>query len=69
MVYMKPRELLKILRAHDCVEARQSGSHIIIRCGECTTVVAFHAGKDIAKGTLRAIQKQLEPCLGRGWLK
>jgi predicted RNA binding protein YcfA (HicA-like mRNA interferase family) len=52
-----PGRSAEVLRAHDCVEARQSGSHIIIRCGECTTVVAFHAGRAIAKGTLRATQK------------
>lgn len=28
----------------------------------------MHAGDDIKAGTLRAIEKQLEPCLGRGWL-
>jgi predicted RNA binding protein YcfA (HicA-like mRNA interferase family) len=33
------------------------------------TVVPVHAGEDIGAGLLRAIEKQLTPCLGSGWLK
>lgn len=66
---MTSRELLRILRQHGCIEARQTASHIFIRCGECTTVVAVHKGRDIPKGTLRAIERQLERCLGKGWLR
>jgi predicted RNA binding protein YcfA (HicA-like mRNA interferase family) len=66
---MKARELLRILKKRGCSEARQVGSHIIVKCGECQTVVAVHAGKDIPKGTLRAIERNLEPCLGKGWMK
>lgn len=66
---MKARELLKILKDRGCAARDGAGSHIIIQCGECRTVVAVHPGKDIAKGTLRAIQRQCEPCLGKDWLK
>ena len=66
---MRSRELLKILHSLGCVELRQKGSHLLVRCGECTTVVPVHKGEDIALGTLRAIMKQLEPCLGENWLK
>jgi predicted RNA binding protein YcfA (HicA-like mRNA interferase family) len=55
------------------------GSHIVIRCncardeGEepvvCTTVVPDHGPKDLGAGLLRAIERDLEPCLGKGWLK
>lgn len=69
MIDMKARELLKILRDKGCIEARQSGSHLIVKCGECQTVVAVHDGKDIAKGTLRSIERHLERCLGKGWLR
>jgi predicted RNA binding protein YcfA (HicA-like mRNA interferase family) len=31
-------------------------------------VVPVHGGEDLAPGTLRAIERQLEPCLGKGWL-
>ena len=28
----------------------------------------FTKGEDIPRGTLRAIERDLEPCLGKGWL-
>lgn len=63
---MKTSELRKILRQHNCLEVRQTGSHLLVRCGTCTTIVAIHGG-DIPKGTLAAIQRQLAPCLGKDW--
>jgi predicted RNA binding protein YcfA (HicA-like mRNA interferase family) len=66
---MKARNLLRILRGHGCVEIRQKGSHVTVRCGKCQTIVAVHQGEDIKTGTLRAIERHLEPCLGKGWLK
>jgi len=32
------------------------------------TVVPVH-GKDIPLGTVRAIVRDLEPCLGKGWMR
>ena len=46
-------------------EAR--GSHRLYRIKDCTTVVPMH-GADLPKGTLRKIEKDLEPCLGEKWL-
>jgi len=66
---MKARVLLKLLRKHNCVEIRQRGSHIRIRCDKCHTTVPFHAGEDLGIGLLKAIEKDLEPCLGKGWLR
>jgi predicted RNA binding protein YcfA (HicA-like mRNA interferase family) len=66
---MTARELRKILKGFSCVEVRQTGSHLVIRCGECQTVVPVHKGKDIKLGTLKGIEKDLECCLGKGWLK
>lgn len=65
---MTARELRRILKARGCVEIRQSGSHLVVRCGKCQTVVPVHAGDSIGPGLLRAIVRQLEPCLGKGWL-
>jgi len=50
---------------------RQRGSHVRIECdsGRCRTTVPVHRGKDLPPGTLRAIEQDLEPCLGRGWLR
>jgi len=33
-----------------------------------TTTVQQHKGKDIPRGTLRAIERQMEPAFGKGWL-
>lgn len=61
-------ELRKKLRRLGCTEIRQEGSHVTIRCGAgCQTEVAVHSG-DIPTGTLRAIERQLAPCLGKGWM-
>ncbi len=46
-------------------EAR--GSHRLYRVDNCTTVVPMHRG-DLPKGTLRKIERDLEPCLGKKWL-
>ena len=61
------RSLRKVLRQHGCVEVRQAGSHLTVRCGECVTTIAVHSG-DIPAGTLAKIGRDLERCLGKGWL-
>jgi predicted RNA binding protein YcfA (HicA-like mRNA interferase family) len=65
---IKVKALLKILRQHGCEEVPQVGSHLIVRCGKCATVLVIH-GKEVAPGTLRNIRETLEPCLGKGWIK
>lgn len=45
---------------------RQKGSYLIIRCGN-RTATPVHSGEDLKPGTLRAIERQFEPCLGKGW--
>jgi len=62
-------ELLRMLRSLGCVEVRKRGSHVRVQCGECSTTVPVHAGEKLGKGLLRAIERDLEPCLGKGWLK
>jgi predicted RNA binding protein YcfA (HicA-like mRNA interferase family) len=66
---MKARELRRILKLQGCVEVRQRGSHLRIECGSCTTTVPIHSGEDLGPGLLRSIERDLEPCLGKGWLK
>jgi predicted RNA binding protein YcfA (HicA-like mRNA interferase family) len=63
------RRLLALLRRLGCEEIRQKGSHVRVRCGRCVTTVPLHAGEDLGPGLLRAIERDLEPCLGKGWLK
>lgn len=66
---MTSRELRQILRSFKCIEVRQSGSHLVVKCGDCQTVIPVHPGRDIKRGTLKGIEKDLECCLGKGWLK
>lgn len=61
------RALRRLLRGLGCAEVRQSGSHLVVRCGACQATVPIHAG-DVAPGTLRNIERALAPCLGDGWL-
>ncbi len=63
------RELRKILKGFGCVEVRQRGSHLVVRCGQCQTVIPVHPGEDLGPGLLQAIERQLTPCLGKGWLQ
>lgn len=65
---MKAKDLLRLLSDLGCEVVRQKGSHVRVRCGKCSTTVPVHAGEDLGKGLLRAIDKDLEPCLGKGWL-
>jgi predicted RNA binding protein YcfA (HicA-like mRNA interferase family) len=69
MVDMKAREVLQKIKQGGCAVVRQKGSHAFIRCPNgCTTVLPMHAGEDLKIGLLKAIEKDLEACLGKGWL-
>lgn len=66
---MTERQLRKLLRGFGCVEVRQTGSHLVVRCGACQTTITVHKGDDYGPGLLRRIERDLEPCLGKGWMK
>lgn len=66
---MTARELRRVLRDKGCVDVRQKGSHLRVQCGTCVTTVPVHSGEDIGPGLLKRIERDLEPCLGKGWLK
>ena len=66
---MTGKNLIRLLKGLGCEELRQKGSHVSMKCGDCRTTVPVHAGEDLGKGLLRAIERDLEPCLGRDWLK
>jgi len=63
------KNLLRLLRKRGCVELRQKGSHVVVQCNKCQTVVPVHVGEDLGPGLVRAIERDLEPCLGKGWLQ
>ena len=66
---MKAKELRRILASKDCSKVRQKGSHLRVECSSCVTTIPVHAGEDLGPGLLRRIERDLEPCLGKGWLK
>ena len=66
---MTAKDLRRILRSLGCIETRQHGSHLRVECGRCVTTVPVHAGEDIGAGLLRRIERAMEPCLGKRWLK
>jgi len=68
---MTSRDLVRRLLDHGCVLVRQRGSHAryLSPCGNCATTVPIHAGRDLPGGTLKAIERDMTPCLGSDWLK
>lgn len=65
------KKLMKKLRKNKspgCDHVRQKGSHATYKCDKCQTVVPVHGSKDIKPGTLKSIERDLEPCLGDDWL-
>lgn len=66
---MSARKLRKILRREGCVELRQKGSHLQVKCGSCRGTIPIHGSRDIKKGTLGAIERSLEVCLGDDWIE
>jgi len=74
---VRAREVNRRIERLGGVMARQVGSHrryvvtYIDASGKqvtVTTTVAQHTG-DIPVGTLRAIERDLEPAFGKGWLR
>ena len=74
---VRAREVNRRIERLGGVMARQVGSHrryvVVYVDAEgkrvtVTTTVAQHAG-DIPTGTLRAIERDLEPAFGKGWLR
>ena len=66
---MNAREVNQRIEARGGVMVRQKGSHRRYRAGDSFTTVPQHGGRDIPAGTLRAIERDLEPEFGKGWLR
>lgn len=68
---MTGKQVLRRLKKAGGAVLRRRGSHVRARCrcGKYHTTVPVHAGKDLPPGTLRAIERDLEPCLGERWLR
>jgi predicted RNA binding protein YcfA (HicA-like mRNA interferase family) len=56
----KPEEVIKVLEKLGFRKVRQSGSHVIFYHSDGRwTTVPVHKGKDVAKGTLRKILRDV----------
>ena len=70
---VRAREVSRRIERLGGVMVRQVGSHrryVVTYTNDAGTrvTVAQHAG-DVPAGTLRAIERDLEPALGKGWLR
>ncbi len=74
---VRARELIRRIERLGGVMARQAGSHrrYVVTYKDAAgseatvvTTVPQHRG-DIPAGTLRAIERDLEPAFGKGWLR
>jgi predicted RNA binding protein YcfA (HicA-like mRNA interferase family) len=67
---MTSRDVLRKIRRAGGVPIRlnQVGSHAKYQVGDCRTIIPVHPG-DIPVGTLRSIERDLEPCLGGRWMR
>jgi len=56
----KPEEVIRVLEKLGFKKIRQSGSHAVFYHSDVRwTTVSIHKGRDIAKGTLRKILKDI----------
>ncbi len=63
-------ELVRQLQKdHGCTKLRPKGSDVRIRYGECFTTVPVHAAESLKPGFVAGIRRDLEPCLGKGWME
>ena len=69
---MRAREVNALIERLGGWVVRQTGSHRRYKAQKhefvCLTTVPQHSGTDIPRGTLGAIQKDMEPVFGKGWL-
>ena len=65
---MKPGEVIRATERLGGERIRQKGSHVRMRVGKCFTTVPVHT-RDLPKCLLRGIERDVEPCLGKGWLR
>jgi predicted RNA binding protein YcfA (HicA-like mRNA interferase family) len=63
------RDVLDRIRALGGEVVRRKGSHVRVRYGSCLTTAPDHGSRDLPRGTLRAIERDLEPGFGAAWLR
>ncbi len=68
---MNARHIISRLLSLGCRELRQRGSHRRFESasGHCKTTVPDHGAKDLGAGLVRAIERDMEHCLGERWMR
>ena len=68
---MRAKEVLRVMKKLGCQKVRQKGSHVrmVCACDKHLTTVPVHAGEEIGPGLLSKIERDMEDCLGKGWLR
>jgi predicted RNA binding protein YcfA (HicA-like mRNA interferase family) len=70
---VKAAQVIKRITELGGEELRQRGSHRIFRMTKCgvtaQTSVPDHGARDLGPGLVRAIERQMEPVFGEGWLR
>jgi predicted RNA binding protein YcfA (HicA-like mRNA interferase family) len=70
---VKAGQVIKRITELGGVELRQRGSHRTFRAikngSTAQVTVPDHGSKDLGTGLVSAIQRQMEPAFGKGWLK
>jgi predicted RNA binding protein YcfA (HicA-like mRNA interferase family) len=70
---MKASDVIKRITALGGDELRQRGSHRTFRATQgdvsAQVTVPDHGSRDLGTGLIRAIERQMEPVFGRGWLR
>ncbi len=65
-VLVTAKDLRRLFRSLGCVDTRRHGSHLPVECGQCVTTCRCTAR---TSGLLRRIERDLETCLRKGWLR
>jgi len=55
---MRAREIIKKLKENGWSQESQKGSHVKMKKAGKMAIVPHHGGKDVPKGTVKAIEKQ-----------
>ena len=55
---MRARDIIKTLKDHGWSQESQRGSHVKMKKDGRITIVPDHGGKDVPKGTVKAIERQ-----------
>jgi predicted RNA binding protein YcfA (HicA-like mRNA interferase family) len=70
---VKAAQVIRRITELGGVQTRQRGSHRMFTATKsgitAQTTVPDHGARDLGPGLVRAIERQMEPVFGKGWLR